>query len=232
VLEVWFDSPSPFRVLLGRSRRRSGDSFGAHRVVQGPQGKDQYLDSRHLKPTGPKGKLRLERTGKLLHFLVAEGQNVRKIQSLEIGTPDVKTIQVHCQTMYEPIALELRLTELVVEADQFPDGTASAQPPAPPTFAEASQMPERKRWWALIALAVLTVLLAGAMGVWLYARQRGNGRPVGHPSPKGEHPEPKAAPAAVTVQCPQCNRRSKARAELAGKKVKCPQCGTVLAVPE
>jgi serine/threonine protein kinase len=231
ILKAFFDSPSPFHVVLGRSRRQFGESFGAHRVVNGPDGKNQYLDNKHLKATQMKGKLRLQRTDKQLHYLVAEGAEFKKIQSVEIGTADVKSVQAHCHTMFKPISLDVRLSELVVEADEFPDGVPASS--VQPKSAEAQQIPDAKWQSAVIALAVLTVLLAGATGLWLYARQRGkSSKPAGQAAPKGgESPDGNATPAAIVVRCPQCERASKARAEWAGKRIKCPQCGNVLTVP-
>jgi hypothetical protein len=120
LMRVWFQSPSPLSVILSRFRQRTGERFGTHKIVIGPDGKEQYLSNVGKNATSSRGRLRLVRNGSMLHCLAAEeGHNWTNIQSIEIGTDDVKTVQVSCSTMYTPIALDVRLTELVIDADQF-----------------------------------------------------------------------------------------------------------------
>ena len=66
----------------------------------------------------------------------------------------------------------------------------------------------------------VALVLAAALGVWLYARH--NRRP-GQP--------PAAGAAAVSFACSACGKNLKARVELAGRKVKCSGCGQAVAVP-
>jgi hypothetical protein len=120
MLRVWFQSPSPLSVILSRSRDPAGERFGAHKIVLGPDGKEKYLNNKHKSATSSRGKLRLVRNSSMLRYLIAEeGHDWTNILSLEIGTDDVKTVQLQCYTMYSPIALDIRLTELVIDADQF-----------------------------------------------------------------------------------------------------------------
>jgi serine/threonine protein kinase/predicted RNA-binding Zn-ribbon protein involved in translation (DUF1610 family) len=230
LIRAWFDAPSDLSVILGRSRTPSGERFGSHKVLKGPDGQEQYLNSRHLKATRSRGKLRLVRTGSQVQFLVAEeGQGFQAIQSLEIGTADVRTVQVECQTMWTPIALDVRLTELVVDAGQFPGGIPSARSADAP--AVAVQRPARKGWLTALVLAALPLLAVVVLGAWLRSRQR---RESGEKAVRGagqaEQPRAGAAVAAIPLRCPQCGKTSKARAALAGKKVKCPGCGQAVLV--
>jgi serine/threonine protein kinase len=223
VIRVWFDSPSPLSVILSRFRKPSGEMFSAHKIVTGPQGKEQYRDNKDLKATRSMGKLRLVRTGPELQYLVAEeGQDFKVLQKVEIGTDDVLRLQVDCHTMYTPIALDVRLTELVLDADQFPNGIPLADTASPPAVAPPV---ERNGWLAaggIIGL-ITTVSLVGA---WLYARR---GRRAMNAAPCAAGPDqqsqPKSAAPSLSLQCPSCRKKFKARPELAGKNLKCPQCG-------
>jgi hypothetical protein len=233
-LRLFFDTPSPpLQGVLGRGRKPHGNRFGGHKVVKGPDGKDQYLNNVDEKATSSRGKLRLARTGSQLQYFVAEGElGFKKLQSVEIGTADLLTIQVHCHTMYTPISLDARLTELVVEADQFPDGIPSARSSVPAVPAEAPREPGRKGLLTAFVLSVLTLLLLGAVGVWLYARQRRDaGREMVDAPAKEPLPRSEPASTAIKVPCSRCGKASKARAGLVGKKVKCPHCDAILLIP-
>jgi hypothetical protein len=230
-LRALFDTTPLSSVIVSRFRKPTGDDFGSHKIVKGPDDKDQYLFSRHKKAIGSIGKLRLVRTGSRIQYLVAEeGEDFKNIQTqpLEIGTDDVQAIKVELSTMYDPIALDVRLTELTIEADTFPEGVPVLQAPVVP--AESPAEPGRKVWLAVLALSVLTIVGLAAL-VALYARYRRSAASrVG--AAEGEQPRAESPPAPPTVVCPQCGKTIRCRAELAGKKVKCPQCGQPALVPE
>jgi hypothetical protein len=48
--------------------------------------KSQYLYTKLVPAAGPKGRLRMARTGTRLRFLATEGGNYREIQSIDIGS--------------------------------------------------------------------------------------------------------------------------------------------------
>jgi predicted RNA-binding Zn-ribbon protein involved in translation (DUF1610 family) len=224
VIRVYFDAPSSPTALISRMKKPSGDSFASHRTRVGPDGKDQYLNNIDVKATGSKGRLRLVRTGPSLQYLVAEdGADFKFMQSVEIGTDDVKDVKVYCHTMYNPISLDARLIELVIDADQFPDGIPAAQTAAAPESAPA----RREGSWKVVVLGVGSVLAFGAVGVWIYRRRRGQ-----TPTPATADPEtPTAVPGLLAVTCSSCGTSLKAKAHLAGKKAKCPKCGQAVAIP-
>jgi hypothetical protein len=231
LMRVWFESASPLSVILSRSRIPTGERFGAHKIVTGPDGKEQYLNSTHKNATGPRGRLRLVRNGPMLHYLIAEeGHDWTKIQSLEIGTDDVKSVTVSCQTMYTPIALDARLTDLVIDADQIP---GAPEPPQVPAVAvEPAPAPRSTKWWLAPALCAVIFLPFAAAGWWLMVRQSRRAAKERVGAAVADRPD--ASPAAAPTRsftCSGCGKQLKARAELSGKKVKCPQCGQALHVP-
>jgi hypothetical protein len=73
------------------------------------------------------------------------------------------------------------------------------------------------------------VLLALALAVGLWVRHGRRAAATTAPAvDAGAADKPELA---VSVACPGCGRRLRAKAELAGKKVKCPGCGKAVAVP-
>jgi hypothetical protein len=223
VLRVLFDEPSSLSAILSRSRKPGRETFGAHRVLKGPDGKEKYFNNVEAKATAPRGTLRLARTGSQLRYLVAEeGQDSTTLESVDVGTADVQMVWLRCTTMYKPIALDVRLTNLVIDADEFPDGVPSSQAPdvapPPPTPAQTGD----KGWFLAGAIVGGATAATVLVAVWLAVRHGRRPRKV---------PARATEPRPVSVPCPGCGKALKARPELAGKKVKCPQCGQALLVP-
>jgi serine/threonine protein kinase len=228
---VGFHSPSPLNARLGRSRQLTGEQFGAHKLVTGPDGKEKYVNNAHRSATRSRGKLRLVRNGSTLHYQVAEdGDNWMRIQSVEIGTDDVKTVQLHCFTMYTPIALDVRLIELTIDADEFPNGMGSERVATGATIPEVPPETEKKGW--LAGTVILGLLMALSLGGWLFLRPR---RRAGQEPPDAvemkQPSKPVEAARPIFAQCSECETKLKARADWAGKKVKCPKCGKAVVVP-
>ena len=234
MMRSWFDAPGSLSALLGRSRQQHREQFGAHRLLERPDGKEQYLDNIHLVATRQKGKLRFSRTGAQLRYLVAEeDQNFRVLQSVPIGTHDVKTLRVSCQTMYRPISLDARFSELDVQADriEIPRPTANREPTA---AAPAPEKEDSQGWAAVKLLGVgIALFLAAVSGLWLYAhrgrRPEQGGSPKSAPEQRGSR---EAAVPPVSFACSACGKLLKARANLAGRKVKCIHCGQATLVQE
>src|SRR5205085_6233414 len=82
-LRLWYDAPEILSTVLQRSQRPAGDFFVAQRTRVGADGKEQYLNSKFAKATGPKGSLRMVRTGPRLRFLAAEGGDFAEVQSID-----------------------------------------------------------------------------------------------------------------------------------------------------
>jgi DNA-directed RNA polymerase subunit RPC12/RpoP len=187
----------------------------------GPEGKDQYLNNMELKATESKGKLRLIRNGSQLQYLVAEEQQAFKaLQRVEIGTDDVQAVHGDCFTMSAPVALDVRLTELVIDANQFPNGIPSAPVPAAPV---ESPLGSKGSLQAVELLgALLAIVLLIGLEAWLYVRS--NRR-------KEQQAPAEAVAPHLSFACSTCGKQLKAKVELAGKKAKCSQCGKPVLVP-
>jgi hypothetical protein len=230
-MRVWFDAPSSPTAVLGRSRVPTGERFGAHKVLTGADDKEQWVNSRHKDATRPRGRVRLVRSGSQLRYLIAEdGQNWTSLLSVEMGTEDVKTMQVHCHTMFTPISLDVRLTELVIDADQFPGGPEPD--PATPAAVEPGPPPPPRKWLLALGLCALIFASFAAVGWWILVWQnRRAARELARaPVGGGEEAPPSAAPA-ISFPCSDCGKRLKARVERSGQKVKCPGCGRAVLVP-
>jgi len=230
VMRVWFDAPSTLSAIVSRVNRPAGETFGAHKIVAGPDGNDRYINNMAVKATKSRGKLRLVRTGSELQYLVAEeGQGFKVIQAVEIGTYDLKDLKVLFHTMYKPIALDTRVTELVIDADQFPDGVPIAESaPPPPVVSEAK---ESVRWLAAGGIISLITLLS-VLGVELYVRQRRRLPTVPERAViQGKQSQSEAGSPPLSVTCSNCGKNLKVEAQLAGKKVSCTHCGKPTLVP-
>ncbi len=230
-MRVWFHSPTLLSAMLTRYLIPAGERFVALRVPTGPDGKEQYVDYAEQGASRPRGKLRLVRQGADLHYFMAEeGQDWTQLQSVEIGTQDVERLQLLCTTMHTPIALDVRLTELVIDAEQFPSGAEPTQSPA--VSRQSLPHPKPKKWLTALAVCVVIFLSLGAAVWWRLARQsrRAAAERIRAAVADRQEASPCAAPA-LYFPCSACGKRLKAKAELSGKKVKCPQCGQAAAVP-
>ncbi len=198
-----------------------------------PDGKEVFMSDR-LKPvngevkhtwkTGPaaspKGKLRLQRVGPLIRYLVADGEGGAFVllDEEDLGTADVRLIQVGGNAGGSQAGLDARLSDFTVRADDLP---------GLPDAALASGGPAGKGWLAaagIIGLLIVPTLL----GAWLLARRR---RRAGKAPAPDAQAGPGVAAGPVSFTCPGCGHGLKVKAELAGKKGKCPQCGKAVLVP-
>ncbi len=90
----------------------------------------------------------------------------------------------------------------------------------------------RSHSWLTAAGVVAGIVALSLVGVVLVVRKRQNGgkTQLSAEQLQKETSSP-AVPLAVAVQCPNCQRKLRAKAELAGKAVKCPGCGSAVAIP-
>ncbi len=208
------ESPYPVTALICRGRKPSGDHFETFKLVKDKDGKDRYQLNKTFGAAELKGRLRLVRTGALLHYYAADGgAETRALRSLEIGTDDVRLIRLYVTTDYKPVPLDVRFTDLDIRAEKLGNMTSADQsPPAAPT-ANRSLAP-----LAVALVIALLLMLASSFAAWLYFRRSRANKPA-------------AADPSISFACPDCGKTLKARPELADKKVKCPKCGQPVSVP-
>jgi hypothetical protein len=204
--------PAPLYGLVGHD----GDIFAAFRLTTMANGKETgFSQGVRVRSQALKGRLRLTRTGTRLDFLAAdEGQPYCVLRSDEVGAADAQALRMFGFTGWGPVAVDVRLTDLVLDADSLPD--------APPAVTLPGRLVWSKAW--LSAGLGAGLLLTLPLGVWLVARGRRRAAAAG-PAQAGAEAPPVAFP------CPGCGNNLRARAELAGKRVKCPRCARAVRVP-
>jgi predicted RNA-binding Zn-ribbon protein involved in translation (DUF1610 family) len=186
----------------------------------------------------PTGKLRIKRVGATVRFLIADGDSVDFVPifqddnqriDTEIGTADIRYFQVGGDAGDSESALDLRLLDLMVEAEDLPGliPTARRAPPAWMLKAKGvdAQPAAAPSHWPMIlgSLGASTGLLALGVGAWLLVRRRADQR-------KKRAQQPTAP--TIAFACPECGRRLRARAKSAGKKLRCPNCKVGAQVPK
>jgi DNA-directed RNA polymerase subunit RPC12/RpoP len=184
------------------------------------------------------GRLRLQRTGTILHFSWAPGlagEDFKEIHKEAFGADDIKTVSLVGLTGREPCDVDVRFFDLRIRSGGLAQAAAKDQPKAkdgaPSPDAPTTNPPGSgsKGWLAVLLLVGLAFILlpALALGAWLYLRQRLD---PPDPSPSAAAKDQPAS-SSVSLACPDCGKKLKAKAEMAGKKVKCSQCGKAVLVP-
>jgi uncharacterized protein DUF1583 len=187
-----------------------------------------------IRPAGAAtGKLRIQRVGAMVRFLIAEGESVdfapifqddQKRIDAEIGTADIRYFQIGGDAGDSEAALDLRLLDLTVEAEDLPGliATARRAPPAWMLKAKGTdvQPTAASSHWPMIlgSLGASIGLLVIGVGAWLLLRRRAGQR--NNPAPT------------IAYACPECGKKLRVKAEAAGKKLRCPNCKVGAQVPE
>jgi serine/threonine protein kinase len=211
--------PAPLYGRVGHD----GDIFAGIRISIMANGINEtgYDQAVRVRAQGMKGRLRLTRTGTCLDYLAADdGQPNFLLRSEEVGAADAQTLRLFGFSGWGPVAVDVRLTDLVLDADALPDL-------APGRMNVGEVLPGRLNWskaWLSAALVVgLLLSLPLGVGLCLWARRRRAAATV--PAPPGVAARPGSFP------CPGCGTTLRARADLAGKRVKCPRCARAVLVP-
>jgi Protein of unknown function (DUF1583) len=166
------------------------------------------------------GRLRLKRTGTTLFCLWApgiEGGDFQEVHHAEIGDEDIDRVRLVALNGQTNTPVETRLLDLLIRS-----GSA---PPPPPSFTAA-------KGGVSIALLVglaFTLALIIALSTWVYVRGRRRKQEAFQEEPTEALPL-EASSDSILFQCPNCDRKLKAKTELTGKKIKCPQCGQAVRV--
>jgi hypothetical protein len=226
------DTDTGDAVSLSRRVEVSGKAVFKSDRMTPADGGPKHKMGKPLPSAAPAGQLRLSRQGSKLRFLVSEGArpDVMLLNEVDFGTADVRWLQVAGDAGDSDSALDLRLLELTVLADELPglidapEQPATQPVPAIPPRASAPATTGRRNWWIAAGVGGAVVVCSLALGTWLIVRRTRR---------KGQAARPiaKAEPGPVSFACSGCGRKLRVKAELAGKKVKCPGCGRVAGVP-
>lgn len=139
--------------IARRVHPKQGHVYAVHRVIVTDKGKEQHKGS--LFPTKARsGKLRLERHGELLHYLVADGKgdSFRELSQEQFGTDDIKSMRIMADPGGGRGKLEVLLKDVRFESEELPlTGTAR----------------QTRRWWLWLGVAALLgAALAGGGFFW------------------------------------------------------------------
>jgi serine/threonine protein kinase/predicted RNA-binding Zn-ribbon protein involved in translation (DUF1610 family) len=197
-----------------------------------PTKDDLQHQSKRVRSTANAGKLRLQRVGSRLRFFVAEeGQSdFVLVDDVEFSDEDIELVKFEASAGGSKSGLDCRLLDFTLRVDKLTDtGDLTAD-----RFTDASSEEVKPRKWLLaLTLCVGLLLSCGAVGWWLFARQRRAAKERIN-AIVGDQRKVSSSPSTVPAlyfPCSACGKRLKVKVELAGKKVKCPQCGQAVAVP-
>jgi hypothetical protein len=181
-LRIWYEGPVTLSTVLTRSKRPEGERMVAQQTRKEGEVKEQYLNTRFIPATGPRGRLRMARAGSRVRFLAAEAGDYREIQALEIGSDDVHRVQLICTTHYTPIALEACFTDLDIRADRILPSWIEPEPrPGRPTLSFDLRTPlERSSRLSLFGPTDVATVATDARGLHItLPAGRENTNPVG-----------------------------------------------------
>jgi hypothetical protein len=160
-LYVMMDSKMNEAVSFARNVTKTGAVvFVTDRIQQVGGGPSQHRANSF--PTAAKFfKLRLTRTGSTLEYSVAEegSAEFRKLDEAEIGTGDVRWIQLSADAGGSQSPVAVRFKDLTIRAEHLPSGTRVLPEMAP-----------RKVWW--LAGLASGVIVAACLGSWWFFRAK------------------------------------------------------------
>ncbi len=164
------------------------------------------------------GRLRLKRTGTILYCLWApgiEGGDFQEIHQTELGNEDIEKVRLVALNGQTNTPVDARLFDFTIRSNSAP----------PPSFSAAKGSVSI----ALLVGLAFTLALIVALSTWVFVRGRRRKQEAFQEEPTEALP-PEASSDSILFQCPNCDRKLKAKTELTGKKIKCPQCGQAVRV--
>jgi hypothetical protein len=194
-LRVTFDTPTATTAVVSRLRKRlvqdsarlfegvkaNGETYGAVRYDRGPDGKEK-LDAYNFRAVATAGRLKLVRVGPEVRFSAADGAgSFHQLRALDFGTADATGVRVFGFTGYRPVSVDIRLTELVIDALPSPGGGGRTDPL--PDAAPTDVSPPASGGRSVLGVILFITGLLGLAGlVGAYAVRRRRDRPAVRPT--------------------------------------------------
>jgi len=163
-LWVMTDKPSVDAVCVSRSNRPwDGSVWVADKGWWDVSEKKYHHDGQAFPTQCKGGKLRLVRTGSVVHFLVAEGdsQDFQELRQVDYNTEDLSQIHLGVDTGGSKGPVEIVLKDLRIRAEELP-------------LAGATKRQTSRSWliWLAAGLVGLGAVAASALYVWKSARAK------------------------------------------------------------
>lgn len=133
-------------VTFAHFRRPKSDNQLVALVTTFDEQKNKSFDQKTSDASETRGKLRLERTGTLLRFLIAEedSNQFREIHQADVGREDVQAIRIQATSSGAPVPVSVRFGDLKIRADKL---SIQGSPP---------QVQNRTHWfwWGALIAAI------------------------------------------------------------------------------
>jgi hypothetical protein len=185
------------RARVGRYARPRGDQvilWDYWPVIDGVR----KMEGRASPCIATAGRMRLRRSGALLHFEWAPattGDDFEELHATEYGTDDTKFFTFVAESSGQPCAVDIRVTELRIR--------------------NLSEVTPVLRWLAVGCVGLAAAVTGGFFGWrWFHTRLRAL-------------PPADTVPAQPELSCPACRKQLRVSPRSFGKKVKCPGCAAV-----
>ena len=220
-LGLWFDGPEKNRdATISRLRNNQGTTqFGGWAATLTDEFGNKKPRLKYVPAEAKSGRLRFVRVGADVSYFAADGADGEfQLFSKNTITPgDVKRIRMVATTGGPKAALDVRITDLVVRAEAFPDLPADqlvhrADPNGAPAPAPAAPS-HAWLYGGILVAAALVMLLLFAVAAMLLRRKSSRVRD--------------SVDAPISFACSGCGRKLTVKPELAGRKIKCSKCGAV-----
>jgi hypothetical protein len=195
------------------------------------------------------GKLRIQRIGTNVRFLVADGSDGEfvpilqtptgggeKTEFVQFGSSELRFVQIGADAGTSQAGFDVRFFDFAVRAEDLPGLTQATKPgAAPPSsgqfFQPAPSPPASNNQTLLYVFVGLGIVLAGGggAGTWFFMRRQ-KSKPAETPKPQAA-PKTKKVDEPIPIACEHCDKKLRVKPVFAGKRIKCTQCGKPIQVP-
>jgi serine/threonine protein kinase/predicted RNA-binding Zn-ribbon protein involved in translation (DUF1610 family) len=215
-LYVLAEGPAKKAAMLGRMNLPNKSAYICDHNWVDDKGQRQLHREKTVDTHVQSGKLRLVRRGSSMSFQVADaGSNdFREIHRTDYSTDDLVLVRIATDSGNSEHPAEARLADFEIRAAGLPATTPQQ---------------DGLRLIVILGAALFILALGFLLFLFFFRRRRGSEESPASTKAAGDGAE--IAAGSVTFTCPECGKRLKTRAELAGKSVKCPECGKPVGVP-